>query len=661
MILLIIDENPDIVSAILATLKKGGGAHEVHTASCFATARKAADKMAQLDVLISTAITSEGDDAFELRDQMWERFPRLHTAFVNEYDLSGWTSQIGDDPVFDKPPAPDALLSWACTIGLSTHHADSQPLINEVPSTTFESGDDDDLPMAETLSAPGKRLGDYELSRLISGEGECETHEATQLSIDRRVALVLLKPEAAARNESIREFRGLVRARAKVSHPNIAPVYEAFEEAGALFYTRELIEGKNLPALADEGQTIDDTTLVAMVKSIAESLAYLEANAILHDPLRTRHIYLGADGHTRIANIAVLEPEEATTTEEHIRYLGAKLQPLVAPGGSGVSEVLLAKMRDLDGPGAWDEVLTTIGESEDDIASSATYNVATNLRGRRTAARWWTIGAVAAAGVAAWIFVATLPKVTPPKPRELEDMVRIAGGEFPYQDGETATLPTFWIDKQEVTIADYSEFLDALGLPHTDRYDHSDQPVEKMGHQPDAWEEYFDAALRGSRYEGQPIDLNCPVVFVDWWDAYAYANWKGRRLPTEEEWEKAGRSKAGLRYPWGDENDVSKLVSLEPTYGSWRPVDSVPGDISTDGVACMAGNVSEWTGSWEEHPELFGIQVPVLRGGSFRSDAENLPDLTVRKTVNDPGVVADDIGFRTVSDTDPALANEIAP
>ncbi|MED5586185.1 MAG: SUMF1/EgtB/PvdO family nonheme iron enzyme, partial [Verrucomicrobiota bacterium] len=102
--------------------------------------------------------------------------------------------------------------------------------------------------------------------------------------------------------------------------------------------------------------------------------------------------------------------------------------------------------------------------------------------------------------------------------------------------------------------------------------------------------------------------------------------------------------------------------SSRENYSTWRPVDSVSGDKSSAGVSGLAGNVSEWTASFIDHPEIFGAEIPVIRGGSFRNEAKGMPDLTVRQRLNDPGESAEGgfqgrywIGFRTVSDINPAL------
>ena len=223
------------------------------------------------------------------------------------------------------------------------------------------------------------------------------------------------------------------------------------------------------------------------------------------------------------------------------------------------------------------------------------------------------------------------------------------------------TLPDFWIDQDVVTIGQYATFLSYL-KQHPDemtKFDHPNQPKGKS-HVPLKWEIYYAAAQARQPVNYVPIDLNCPIFNVDWWDAYAYANWKGRRLPTEQEWEKAARGTDGRMFPWGNDWDPKKCNSnadyvehpgpntprgAVDGYIQWCPVDAIPADKSPYGVIGMAGNVSEWTASWDPTKRF-----PVIRGGNFHT-----PDNSVirRVAVLDPEGISEYLGFRTASDKPP--------
>ena len=287
MTILFIAEQQNVIAGMLSVLHESDDSHQSFTASCFDSARRIIQEIETLDALVTVTFTSDGSNAFDLRDELTRKFPGLRVAFLNNHDLSGWTQRLGQDPVLGNPPETNALLTWLenskapgtpgekkSTTGTLQNHS--------LPLQILETGDEneEDLPIAETVTAPGKHLGDYELVRFIGGDDTTETHEALQLSIDRPVALVLLKPEYTEQKAAVRAFRSLVRARAKVSHPNISPVYEGYEEAGAIFYTRELVDGCNLPQLYAKGERFDDLTLISMVKTIAAAQVYLETNDI---------------------------------------------------------------------------------------------------------------------------------------------------------------------------------------------------------------------------------------------------------------------------------------------------------------------------------------------------------------------------------------------
>jgi hypothetical protein len=224
--------------------------------------------------------------------------------------------------------------------------------------------------------------------------------------------------------------------------------------------------------------------------------------------------------------------------------------------------------------------------------------------------------------------------------RRVTDEIGIPEGEFIYQDGERINLRSFVIDSTEVTIWDYTDFLKAVGSDT--RFDHPNQRPNK-GHSNREWESYSHAAFSGENFHGVRLNPNFPAVYLDWFDAYAFARWKGRRLPTELEWEKAGRGADGRRYPWGTDmlaNAANLLGALQPGPG-WTEVGVWKQDRSPYGVYDMAGNVSEWTASDD------GQGNPVVRGGNFRSESG---ELTRRILHLSPETKDERIGFRTARD-----------
>ena len=216
--------------------------------------------------------------------------------------------------------------------------------------------------------------------------------------------------------------------------------------------------------------------------------------------------------------------------------------------------------------------------------------------------------------------------------------VEVAGGEFFYQDGERRTLAAYDIDSVEVTIGQYAEFLAAVGL--SSEYDHPAQPPNK-GHSNPKWAALYNAAVSGRNFEGRHLTVNYPAVYVDWYDAWAYAEWKRRRLPTEEEWEKAARGTDGRRFPWGSEERRGAANVYEGDAAKkWSEPTTYPLDKSVYGVYDMAGNVSEWTETIDSKSGQ-----PVIRGGNFGNSSAEI----TRRVVNQvPTTQSDRIGFRTV-------------
>ncbi|HEV7405329.1 MAG TPA: SUMF1/EgtB/PvdO family nonheme iron enzyme [Chthoniobacteraceae bacterium] len=238
---------------------------------------------------------------------------------------------------------------------------------------------------------------------------------------------------------------------------------------------------------------------------------------------------------------------------------------------------------------------------------------------------------------------------------KFDEQVRIPAGEFIFGDGTTAKTGEFSIDKYEVTIGQYAKFVEWLEQNKDQQhvFDHPRQPA-KLSHVPDFWPIYYGQARRGGAAHSSPISLHSPMMALTWWDAYAYAKWTGRDLPTELEWEKAARGEKGSVFPWGDEADLRRantnadyderhpgaLASIDGS-NYWGDVDKHGDDKSPYGVIGMAGNVSEWVGDWVD-------RHPVIKGGNFTIALQPSSARIVNRLPED---AQEFIGFRTISRT----------
>jgi len=224
----------------------------------------------------------------------------------------------------------------------------------------------------------------------------------------------------------------------------------------------------------------------------------------------------------------------------------------------------------------------------------------------------------------------------------MEDMVSIPAGPFirgtdhggfDEQPQRTLTLDTFAIDRYEVTNFQYQQFVEATGHRKSGPPSRYAKNMSKM---------------RG---------VNQPVVYVSWEDADAYCQWKGRRLPTEAEWEKAMRGTDGRLWPWGNTEQANgaNWARVQDGYEATASVGAVMTDRSPYGVMDGAGNVMEWVADWYaesyfgEAPER-NPQSPehgtyrVLRGGGYATTGRDIRITSRSKMV--PDFRDETIGFR---------------
>jgi formylglycine-generating enzyme required for sulfatase activity len=208
----------------------------------------------------------------------------------------------------------------------------------------------------------------------------------------------------------------------------------------------------------------------------------------------------------------------------------------------------------------------------------------------------------------------------------------IAGG-FDEQPVKQVYLDAYAIDKYEVTNHQYAAFVAATN--------------HRKAGPPSRYAKNM-ARMRGT---------NQPVVYVSWDDADAYCRWKGKRMPTEAEWEKAMRGGDKRLWPWGNEVDplASNWAVARDGYDVTAPVGSFRRDVSPFGVADGAGNVIEWVADWygesaygsaaERNPKgpEFGT-YKVLRGGAYTTSGTDVRVTSRSKMV--PDFRDETIGFR---------------
>ena len=177
-----------------------------------------------------------------------------------------------------------------------------------------------------------------------------------------------------------------------------------------------------------------------------------------------------------------------------------------------------------------------------------------------------------------------------------------------------------------------------------------------------------DAGPNTPHYYNDPAFDNHPAINIPWAEANNYCTWRGKRLPTEAEWEMAAgwdaTRKAKYRWPWGSEMPDERLDVGDSTTGGPLPVGSLPADQSPAGLFDMGGNVSEWVFDWYkvDYYSVADDTNPVgpshrrgegsgrvVRGGSFADTEEEARTTNRRSMAEVYGYKS--VGFRCAMDT----------
>jgi len=214
--------------------------------------------------------------------------------------------------------------------------------------------------------------------------------------------------------------------------------------------------------------------------------------------------------------------------------------------------------------------------------------------------------------------------------RDPSPMILVPSGEFTMGSDEGSAhemprhrvyLDAYYMDRHEVTVGQYTKFLEAVGMNPPPMWTAMNKPTHQMR----------------------------PVVNVDWADANKYCEWAGKRLPTEAEWEKAARGTDARIYPWGNEPPDPRKANYGKdkwdNHNALMLVGELKDGQSPYGIDDLAGNAWEWVSDWYD-PHYYATspsrnpkgpeagKYKVLRGGSWDFAPENLR--STRRDLNIP-------------------------
>lgn len=449
-----------------------------------------------------------------------------------------------------------------------------------------------------------------------------DVYKAIDKTLNRVVALKVLKPRLLADEEAFDRFIQEAQVGAGLFHANIATVLDLGEADGYYFLAMRFVDGKALDKVLSEEGPFSWERTCAVIREIGAALDFAHAKGLVHRDIKPQNIITGSEGAvlTDFGLVRALANSGMTTTGALLgspSYMAPEIwEGLDASFASDqyafacviyemltgqilfdgkTPPVVMAKhFKEVDlGQGLPDNLPEHIQTSlkialsknpADRFAGISYFKEALLQPGSGTGK---DVPLPVPAGKEKELPVPGLSRVMGDNPAGI-DWVEIPAGEFLYGDDRLKRyLPEYSIARYPLTNAQYKLFLD----------ENSSYPI------PYHWNKKLRSYPKGN--------ADHPVVNVSYHDAQAFCEWAGCRLPTEEEWEKAARGTDGRKYPWGNNWGNGKFCnSWESGIRNTTQVSKYPLGVSPYGVWDMLGNVWEWTSTQEGNDRI-------LRGGSW--------------------------------------------
>jgi serine/threonine-protein kinase len=474
-------------------------------------------------------------------------------------------------------------------------------------------------------------IGKYELEKFLGG-GMSHVYRARDRVLGRTVAVKILTEQGCQDQEAKSRFLMEARMAGNIQHENIISIHDYGEEDGRPYIVMEFLVGQDLRDAIKNGATGDLENKLRIALQVARALEYVHARKIIHRDIKPENVHLDGSGKAKLMDFGIAKSEGLSLTRTGFalgtpyymspeQVLGQPVTELVDVYAFGILMFeLLSGTKPISGdtverlfymilheplnpkplhdagvpqhlvdftlrcaakkpeerPQSFSEICSTLERLVAPSPSIATERIAAPAA--RPASKKPVVIGIAALLIAALtgvVYYAFQPKpgqlnaapVVPPSlepviETETGQMMLIPAGQFMFGAAkEHVNLPAFYIDKTEVTNATYARFCEALNRPLP---------------------------------PGFPKDApDLPVTNITIVDAREFAKWAGKRLPTEQEWEKAARGLDGRLYPWGEQADPSR-ANVKDQSARLVPAHSLPEGAGPFDTLHMTGNAWEY-------------------------------------------------------------------
>jgi eukaryotic-like serine/threonine-protein kinase len=172
----------------------------------------------------------------------------------------------------------------------------------------------------EPVATPRVFSNRYELTHLIARGGMAQVYRARDRELDRPVALKVLFPELSVDRAFVERFRREAQAAANLSHPNIVPVYDWGEDAGAYFIVMEYIDGRALSAVLRESGPLPAHEVANIGANVAAALSFAHRHGVVHRDVKPGNVLITSDGGVKVTDFGIAR---AMNTEESLTQTGA--------------------------------------------------------------------------------------------------------------------------------------------------------------------------------------------------------------------------------------------------------------------------------------------------------------------------------------------------